>query len=217
MKSAFTLAEVLITLGIIGIVASLTMPALVQDARKKEVSSRLAKFYSMMSQALLTSEQENGLIEDWGKQAMQYDEDGNYDTNANSEISDAFFRKYIAPYFKYVSAEKDADFNYYTKVALADGSVMHVRNGGCYDIYYDINGDKKPNDIGRDKFFFIICTPINSAKAYFDYGMHFGPYCAPKADTREEAIELCKKNRNFCARILQMDNWEIKDDYPVKI
>ncbi len=35
MKNGFTLAEVLITLGIIGIVAAMTMPALIANYQKK--------------------------------------------------------------------------------------------------------------------------------------------------------------------------------------
>lgn len=40
---AFTLAEVLITLGIIGIVAALTLPALIQNNRNKELQTGLKK------------------------------------------------------------------------------------------------------------------------------------------------------------------------------
>lgn len=66
MKKGFTLAEVLITLGIIGVVAAMTMPSLIQNYRKKEATTRIKKFYSMMSQAVLlqqtiTENQQNGL------------------------------------------------------------------------------------------------------------------------------------------------------------
>ena len=55
-EHAFTLAEVLITLGIIGIVAALTMPMLLSNYRKQVVETRLAKFYSAMNQAIQQSE-----------------------------------------------------------------------------------------------------------------------------------------------------------------
>lgn len=42
-KQAFTLAEVLITLGIIGVVASMTLPALIQTNKNAEVESKLKK------------------------------------------------------------------------------------------------------------------------------------------------------------------------------
>lgn len=43
-KTAFTLAEVLITLGIIGIVAAMTLPTIIQKQYQKEASSRLKNF-----------------------------------------------------------------------------------------------------------------------------------------------------------------------------
>lgn len=43
MKKGFTLAEVLITLGIIGVVAAMTMPSLIQNHRKKFLQLRLNK------------------------------------------------------------------------------------------------------------------------------------------------------------------------------
>jgi prepilin-type N-terminal cleavage/methylation domain-containing protein len=51
----FTLAEVLITLGIIGIVAALTMPSLMANYQKKAAATRLKQTYSMLNQALLLS------------------------------------------------------------------------------------------------------------------------------------------------------------------
>ena len=50
--SAFTLAEVLVTLGIIGIVAALTMPSLINNSQNRELQSALNKNYSVISQAL---------------------------------------------------------------------------------------------------------------------------------------------------------------------
>lgn len=52
MKNAFTLAEVLITLGIIGVVAAMTLPTIVQNNRNKELQTGLKKSYSVLSQAL---------------------------------------------------------------------------------------------------------------------------------------------------------------------
>lgn len=52
MKKAFTLAEVLITLGIIGIVAAMTLPSLVNNNRNKQLETGLKKAYSTLSQAL---------------------------------------------------------------------------------------------------------------------------------------------------------------------
>lgn len=52
MKNAFTLSEVLITLGIIGVVASLTMPSLIKNYRHRVLKTQFAKSYSILSQIL---------------------------------------------------------------------------------------------------------------------------------------------------------------------
>ena len=49
-KAGFTLAEVLITLGIIGIVAAMTMPAMIQNYKKKVYTSKLQQTYSLLNQ-----------------------------------------------------------------------------------------------------------------------------------------------------------------------
>lgn len=59
MKKAFTLAEVLITLGIIGVVAALTIPTLVNNYRKKQFETGLKKEYSVLLQALDMYKQDN--------------------------------------------------------------------------------------------------------------------------------------------------------------
>lgn len=63
---AFTLAEVLITLGIIGVVAAMTMPSLIAEHKTKETVAKLKKFNSVMNQALIMAIQEHGEISDWG-------------------------------------------------------------------------------------------------------------------------------------------------------
>lgn len=60
IKNAFTLAEVLITLGIIGIVASLTLPGLIQNNSKTTVEAKLKKFYTNINQAIMLSEAKYG-------------------------------------------------------------------------------------------------------------------------------------------------------------
>lgn len=54
------MAEVLITLGIIGIVAALTLPTLVSNNRNKQLETGLKKAYSVMGQALDMYQAENG-------------------------------------------------------------------------------------------------------------------------------------------------------------
>lgn len=58
--SAFTLAEVLITLGIIGIVASMTIPSLISNYQKTQYITGLKKAYSEFNQALAQMANDNG-------------------------------------------------------------------------------------------------------------------------------------------------------------
>ena len=64
-KLGFTLAEVLITLGIIGVVSALTIPTLMNNYQTKEKSTKLKKFYSTMQQAMLMSTIDNGEVGEW--------------------------------------------------------------------------------------------------------------------------------------------------------
>lgn len=50
-RQAFTLAEVLITLGIIGVVSAMTLPTLITKYKDKELASRTQKAVSMILQA----------------------------------------------------------------------------------------------------------------------------------------------------------------------
>ena len=51
-KRAFTLAEVLITLGIIGVVAAMTLPTLVNNSRNQECRAGLKTGYALISAAI---------------------------------------------------------------------------------------------------------------------------------------------------------------------
>ena len=51
MKNAFTLAEVLITLGIIGVVAAMTIPTLIANMTSQRYRSQFKKTVSTLSQA----------------------------------------------------------------------------------------------------------------------------------------------------------------------
>lgn len=63
-QAGFTLAEVLITLGIIGVVAALTLPALIQKNQDKELVSRTKAVYSNIQNAVLKSQSDYGVIGD---------------------------------------------------------------------------------------------------------------------------------------------------------
>ena len=76
---AFTLAEVLITLGIIGVVAAMTMPTLLAKYQEKVTVTRLKKVYSILSQAYLRAQEEYGTVDNWG-----FTEDSDYTTDPDT-------------------------------------------------------------------------------------------------------------------------------------
>ena len=59
LKKGFTLAEVLITLGIIGVVAAITLPTMMQDGKKQQLGVKLSKFATNMESVLLPVAKEN--------------------------------------------------------------------------------------------------------------------------------------------------------------
>ena len=69
-KTAFTLAEVLITLGIIGVVAALTIPTLMTNYKKKQYYTQFTKARSALENAIKLYEDEHGIL---------WDVDGNND------------------------------------------------------------------------------------------------------------------------------------------
>lgn len=60
-KGAFTLAEVLITLGIIGVVAALTLPSLIQKYQDQVLENQLKKTYSTLSQGIQKAMADDGV------------------------------------------------------------------------------------------------------------------------------------------------------------
>ena len=83
-KAAFTLAEILITLGIIGVVAALTLPSVITNYQKKTTIEQLKKRDSTFSQAIVQSQSENGNASEW-EVPLQ---DSSYEDNL------AYFEKY---------------------------------------------------------------------------------------------------------------------------
>ncbi len=206
-KIAFTLAEVLITLGIIGIVAAMTMPALVANYQKKQTAVKLSKFYTIMNQAVIRWENEEGIIV--GDSNMFAQGDVN-----NGEKFQEWFNNGIGKYITQIASE-DEDGKHY-KVAFNDGS--------GFSAYIGKYGPIEP------VVYFFYCTEYKycQAESYdgkrtFLFTLYRGKFITsyPNSDglTRDELIEECKigeekGRRHHCTRLIQMDGWEIRKDYP---
>ena len=204
---AFTLAEVLITLGIIGVVAAMTMPSLMQNYKRQQATARIKKFVSVINQALISAENDLGPREDWVK--------GEED---NSDSAYDFLNTYIKPYIKSADIEKRTLFGRnMATLRFVDGSQMSVKIGACYDIWYDINGEKGPNEKGRDIFVFILCK---NGGCNSNSNQVRGMYCQPNGEpfpTHEQLIDNCKdRNRgSYCTILLEQNGYEFPKDYPL--
>ena len=62
VKAAFTLAEVLITLGIIGVVAAMTIPTLIANYKEKALENQFKRSYAVLNQALLSAQSQLGYL-----------------------------------------------------------------------------------------------------------------------------------------------------------
>jgi prepilin-type N-terminal cleavage/methylation domain-containing protein len=163
LKKGFTLAEVLITLLIIGVVAALVIPNIIQDAQDAELKTAWKKSYSSINQAFGQILIDNG---------------GTF-TNAagdNFEFRNLFINKLNGittstdPIYSDVSVKKlDGTTNVYNfgnTFVMNDGSVLSMfqldtpdcthRNyvstirQECGWLLVDVNGVKKPNQWGKD-------------------------------------------------------------------
>ena len=86
-KIAFTLAEVLITLAIIGVVAAMTIPTLITKYQEKSTVSKLTKVYATLSNAYSMAKIEHGDFRTWGfagNASIETDEDGNNSYSADT-------------------------------------------------------------------------------------------------------------------------------------
>ncbi len=182
---AFTMAEVLITIGIIGVVAAMTLPGVIKNYERKETETRLQRAYSIINQAFMAAQAKHGEIKDW------------------PEWDDAEFilEHYIKPEIKeakvYPSSDSiynlmcfDGDFpgnyqngndksqygwmdnvymttpflpNKTASIKLMDGTCIGLNpiypNYTSYSkrVFIDTNGSyKRPNKAGIDLFFYIV-------------------------------------------------------------
>ena len=226
MKKAFTMAEVLITLGIIGIVAAMTLPQVIINYQKHETVAKLKKNYTIVQQALKLSEVENGSILYW-------------DTKLNGHN---FFEKYLKKYF--INPKEITNSQLKAKVVrkwtngslyhgstytgnntshffLNDGSMISISLDNMDEeglwVGIDINGLKMPNTLGKDTFLFYF-NPKHGLSPMGSIGSPGAYLC--KNCTRPKLLSgnenSCNKNNlgRWCTYLIINDGWEIKEDYP---
>ncbi len=224
-SNGFTLAEVLITLGIIGVVAAMTMPALVANYKKQETVTRLKKAYSVVQQTIKLSEFYNESSEFW-----------NVTLNGKD-----FFNKYIKNYVQFtneysakelwdIAPRKLLNGNNYsgttynpssvttTNFILTDGTMITLNyvNPSIW-VGIDVNGLKKPNQIGKDTFLFIFTNkyglqPLGGEGTPDSWS--YGEFDRDKIMNKGGNSCSRKQSGYWCASIIMNDGWEIAKDYP---
>ena len=130
-KQGFTLAEVLITLVIIGIVAALVMPMVVERVKQYEYKTSAKKAFSDLNSAIQTVALQ--------KEITPGDEE--------AQDSNERYMHFIKSNLNIIKESTDVQGNevFYT----ADGFRYHVINS--YTYYVDVNGEKAPNKIDTPK------------------------------------------------------------------
>lgn len=228
MRVGFTLAEVLITLGIIGVVAAMTMPALLAKHEKQETLARLKKTYSLLNQSLQRVIVDNGEVQDW----------------PDIIDSETLLKDYFAPTMKVLKIYPKAES--WSKAMCYDGRSVIASTGAetqyvwfdnvhisspyisgvtasmklagelCIgvnrftsksaEIFVDVNGNAKgPNKAGYDLFFFKIVG--NNVKPYgWDWSDD-----EINDDSKSNACNLKSQWGGYvCASKIMRDGWQIK-------
>ena len=179
------MAEVLITLGIIGVVAAMTMPVLIGNYQRKALETSFKKSYSVISQAMLK------LINDEGYVPKA----ANIDGYSGSMLIRKYFIGVIDCFNKStgmsvncVSSQDfsswfDTFYKTYNKKTLAgsahwwfddgmfvaaDGSFIFVDNSNTENLLIgvDTNGAKAPNLLGHDVFLFELDAETGALRGY---------------------------------------------------
>ncbi|MBP3923870.1 type II secretion system protein [bacterium] len=233
-KYGFTLAEVLITLGIIGIVAAMTMPALIAKYQQKAMVTQLKKVYTELSQAIMMLKADEN-ITDFSESSLN-----------SAGAFDGFIKKYFKVIKECDSITSPCFSNSYKKISgisslynrgcgnsksyiLASGATICARFNTSInpiaEIHVDVNGIKNPNVFGKDAFnLFLYTNGIidDLVVGYRDENdqentVYWVSTNAPlSAEQREESFQSgCAKGSygrfyHGCFGKILNDNWEIK-------
>lgn len=231
-KYAFTLAEVLITLGIIGVVAAMTIPMLISKIQKAQIETQIRENYSSIYQTMKMAENDEvGAINSLG---------------VSLSSNKKWFETFLAPYMKFeqvcystggcwhkygvVKTLNAKAPTYETKVGETDSLIGYVgvalafrtAKGAYFDIdtssagstknafgvdatgntiqfYVDVNGDKKPNIIGKDIYILIYDSEKGLVPAGFDR-------------TKEQVKANCETGNGYwCLEYVKDNSWKISD------
>lgn len=234
----FTLAEVLITLGIIGVVAAITIPALISACNKNIVETRLNQTNAIILQAFRRYQADNG------DSSMSLESYGDADVNGYSwQRSKDFFDEYFGKSFNTTHTyPKGTRFPIYSANGtkyfgnslgtyavynmLNNGTVIGVAKNGNYDgtrIQVILNPQKKILRVGRDVFEFQYMS--DGLSGYYAYNPQLRRNYSE--GQRSSYLDACKSNSSnplyamdaaeFCTFLIMQNNFKVPKDYPVKL
>ena len=225
-KRGFTLAEVLITLGIIGVVAAMTIPTLMSTFAKQRTETQLKAFYSRINQTIKMSIADNGDPDGWVEEkAYTYDE----------QVE--FLKQYIFPYMKNLGYKECTIRQIGVCIYLMDGGAMWFSvdgNGGDIDYYVNqkdtglkFQDRKTVVNVPRKIFSFQLAKvtgkalgdgKIDSTRTSTDF---VTPYVFMWDGTEEGLTKngtwACVKgctNCGYCTKMIQLNGWKIPKNYP---
>ncbi len=156
----FTLAEVLVTLGIIGVVSAMTVPTLMQNYQRKSYVTQLHKVYNELNQALLQYQTD--------KNALNLKEAGLTSEDSVYQFLKSYFKIvqdcgtdrtpcFPDEYRKLSGISSKGGWSSKRHVVLASGTAVGTfyragEDNIICEFWIDINGQKGPNVVGRDLF-----------------------------------------------------------------
>ena len=169
----FTLAEVLVTLAIVGVVAALTIPSLMQANQKRVFTNQLKKAVSEVSQAIANGMEdrhaanlyESKLIREDAFQLFEHylkvTRSGRNDSASYSCFYNGYYDKLNGSQGEYGTNFSGSSCDTYTCgyyptwAQLKDGVCVAIRpdyNHRTAYLYIDVNSKQGPNIEGRDLF-----------------------------------------------------------------
>ncbi len=233
---AFTLAEVLITLVIIGVVAAMTVPSLQLSTHRQEDVQRVKKTYSGLARAVMLSKFNNGPIEEWyemaDKQAPTYYElffkPYFHSSHPCVDYKDCGY-KTVTPwkspngnsYNWYLSNEQKSRVFFY----LSDGTFIAVQTGSYPCAEYDDNGVCIRSELSYAKEPTIIFDINGTRKPnvigrdvfFMQFNQEKGAVPYGYKNSVAQVNASCKKGGNgyYCLKKLMNDSWELTPENPM--
>ena len=180
-QQAFTLAEVLITLGIIGVVTALTLPTLVKTYERKQLETAFKKSYSDIGRLVGLISAEIGTVPTTEtidvislrliirKKLPKVKDCGISTTNISCLGIDTTFADWLSKSYKRFDGQTSLGVHHMHwslddgMFILSDGRLLFLDNSVVPQTYIfsiDTNGLKKPNRFGYDLFMFCV-NPTN--------------------------------------------------------